>query len=292
MRNQEVLNALGKLFFAVVSIDLVNYRVYPIVMPKAVFPYMNAPVLDYRKIIPQYCRISVRKDYRKQVYQFMDPETICRRLKEEGIISMEYIGQTLGWCKIILIPSKYDKDGNVIHMLYTVLNINQEKLKEHKMSYLAEHDSLTGLINRSGYQSLCRKLCRTNTPVCFMMIDIDYFKLLNDTHGHEVGDVVLQRAANLLLKAFRPEDSVIRMGGDEFAVIIPGMRQREGKRILQHRIAEINRKMKTSTAVIPAATISAGAAFSESGFSESLYRKADSALYKAKKYNRGSCYFY
>lgn len=292
LRNQEILNALGKLFFAVVSIDLVDYRVYPIVMPKAAFPYMNAPVLDYRKIIPQYCRVSVRSDYRKQVYQFINPKTVAERLKKEGIVSMEYIGQTLGWCKIILILSKYDEAGNVEHMLYTVMNINQEKLKEHKMSYVAEHDSLTGLINRSGYQSLCREFRKSSKPFCFVMIDIDYFKLLNDTYGHEIGDVVLQRAANLLLKAFRPEDFVIRMGGDEFAVLIPGMKKSEGIQILTRRIQEINQKLKTDTAVIPAASISAGAAFSEFGFSETLYRNADSALYNAKKFNRGTCYFY
>lgn len=291
-RNEEVLKALGKLFFAVVSVDLVNYEVHPIVMPKAVLPYMNAPVLDYRKIIPQYCRVSVRSDYRKQVYQFVNPKTVAERLKKEGIMSMEYIGQTLGWCKIILIPSKYDEAGNVEHMLYTVMNINQEKLKEHKMSYVAEHDSLTGLINRSGYQSLCREFRKSRKPFCFVMIDIDYFKLLNDTYGHEIGDVVLQRAANLLLKAFRPEDFVIRMGGDEFAVLIPGMKKSEGIQILTRRIQEINQKLKTDTAVIPAASISAGAAFSEFGFSETLYRNADSALYNAKKFNRGTCYFY
>ncbi|MFC2662548.1 MAG: GGDEF domain-containing protein, partial [Eubacterium sp.] len=214
------------------------------------------------------------------------------RLTKEGIMSMEYIGQTLGWCKIILIPSKYDEDGNVIHMLYTVMNINQEKLKEHKMSYLAEHDSLTGLINRSGYETLCREFRKSREPFCFIMIDIDYFKLLNDTYGHEIGDVVLQRTANLLLKTFRPEDYIIRMGGDEFTVLIPGMQKKEGSRVLTRRVREINEKLKSDTAVIPAASISAGAAFSEIGFSESLYRKADYALYKAKKYNRGTCCFY
>lgn len=291
-QDREILNALGSIFFAIVMVDLTDWSVYPVSMPKAVYSYMTGPDLDYRKVIPHYCKISVRRDFHDSVYSFMDPETVRQRLRKHGILHMDYVGRTLGWCRILLIPSKYDQQGNVLHMLYTVQNINKEKIREHEMSMLAEHDPLTGLINRSGFASLVQQLRNVSASVCFVMMDIDYFKLLNDTYGHEAGDSVLKRVAGLLIAEFQETDHIIRMGGDEFAVLITGVSARRCKSALVHKIEQINRQLKTKTDSVPASSISAGAAFSPHGLPEYLYRQADSALYRAKTTNRGTCCFF
>ena len=95
-----------------------------------------------------------------------------------------------------------------------MLNVNQE------LSFLAEHDSLTGLANRRHFYAAAKRLLRQNhLPVCVALCDIDHFKEVNDQRGHAVGDVALQSIANTLTKGLRETDVLARFGGEEFAAI-------------------------------------------------------------------------
>lgn len=105
------------------------------------------------------------------------------------------------------------------------------KQRELELAYLSEHDELTRIPNRHSLKGRLRRAavrCRqNNTMTALMFIDLDYFKVVNDTFGHSTGDLLLQQVAKRLHRCVRHDDTVARMGGDEFAVLLEGIRDKE-----------------------------------------------------------------
>jgi diguanylate cyclase (GGDEF)-like protein len=151
-------------------------------------------------------------------------------------------------------------------------------------------DSLTKLHNRNYLFDYLRKIVkksiRHDFPVSLAVIDIDYFKRVNDTYGHLVGDCVLKELANILKKAFRPSDCIARYGGEEFVVVLPFSRlkcaceklEELRKKIEKHRFCG-DKKLELA--------ISAGVIEYKKGMSmKDFLKRADDNLYKAKKTGR------
>ena len=149
----------------------------------------------------------------------------------------------------------------------------------------AEHDPLTGAMNRGAFESLRLALREHPIALALMILDVDFFKRVNDTCGHEAGDEVLRQVAQMLIHSFRPSDYIIRLGGDEFAVVVMDIRQ-ENEHVLREKVAMINRVLSAPSGTLPAVTVSAGVAFSENGFTEDLFSLADKALYYVKEHGR------
>lgn len=169
---------------------------------------------------------------------------------------------------------------NEMYMRYTT----NEILLKHK----AEHDQLTGLINRTAFDEIKKTLENSKDPVALVLIDVDFFKEVNDTYGHVTGDKVLQHVAHSLKASFRTTDYVGRTGGDEFAVIMTGFTG--GREVIESlartKVLVLRDKLKNPPEGIPAPTVSMGIAISENGYSDKLYEDADVALYKVKKAGR------
>lgn len=178
------------------------------------------------------------------------------------------------------------------HLALTYNNIFAIKERHDKMlQYKAEHDPLTGLLNRTAFDSLDTLLADTSTPVALILADVDKFKEINDNYGHETGDEALKKVAELLRHSFRSDDFAIRLGGDEFAVVVMG-NFHDFKKVILDKINFINETLQHPAGGLPALSISAGVAVSAEGFSEILYRNADVALYKVKEGGRRGCKFY
>ena len=128
-------------------------------------------------------------------------------------------------------------------------------------------------------------------PLGFLIVDVDKFKLVNDGYGHEVGDQVLKKVAKLLKEKFRASDYPARIGGDEFAVILPNVTV-DLSMIIEKKITELNDILMHPNDGLPQVSLSVGGAFSESGFTDDLYKKADEALYEVKENGRCGCRFY
>lgn len=168
---------------------------------------------------------------------------------------------------------------------------NKTREEQNKLTYEAEHDALTGLYNRIVFDRVCRKVYYS-TPMAVVLIDVDHFKLVNDTYGHQVGDGVLKRVADHLKTSFRSEDYVCRIGGDEFVIIMSGANANI-KQLLINKIGSITNRLVKAEKELPAVTLSVGIAFGERGCDmEKLYKNADVALYRVKNEGRNGLKFY
>lgn len=167
------------------------------------------------------------------------------------------------------------------------VNAANEVLLRHK----AEHDPLTGVINRGAFEQMREVLKASTEPLAFLIIDVDKFKLINDCYGHEIGDQILKKVAKHLSDTFRAQDYVARIGGDEFAVIMTNS-TRELQPVIQNKVESMNQFLKKPDDGLPPISLSIGIAFSDKGFPEELYRQADRALYQVKENGRCGCHFY
>ena len=159
------------------------------------------------------------------------------------------------------------------------------------LRHQAEHDPLTGLINRGAFQEIQEVLRVKVQPLALLIVDVDHFKGINDRFGHEAGDAVLKKVARLLEKSFRATDFPARIGGDEFAVILTEIEPQQQERI-EEKVRSINHKLRHPDDGLPSVSLSVGGAFSAMGYTDELYGMADRALYEVKKNGRCGCRFH
>jgi diguanylate cyclase (GGDEF)-like protein len=179
--------------------------------------------------------------------------------------------------------------GVLVSIVADRMRDSQEQLR-----YAALHDHLTGLVNRRGIAvALDRALASARhdgTAVAVVLVDLDRFKLVNDTHGHHVGDRMLAEVAPRLVAAAKAGDTVGRMGGDEFAVVCPAVRGEVDLRPLLARLHEAwQRPIRLETGELLPISGSVGVVLCDgSETAEAVLRDADVALYRAKEVQRGS----
>ena len=175
-----------------------------------------------------------------------------------------------------------------------ILELQEQLIKARDMlKHEAMHDGLTGVYNRGAIlETLGRELSRArreDNPVAVLMVDLDHFKSINDTHGHHVGDAVIIEAAHKMKGTVRDYDSVGRIGGEEFLIVLPGCDSRRAEQISERLLRAIaGAKVHARTGVVRV-SLSAGVAStdrSKIASAESLLRAADLALYRAKRGGR------
>lgn len=194
----------------------------------------------------------------------------------------------------ILLGENIQKTGSVeLKRIGAAYNSLCEKnaLKASVLRHKAEHDPLTGLINRAAFDEIKEILRDMNDPVAYLLIDIDLFKQINDVYGHQTGDLVLKRISALLSEQFRNTDYVARVGGDEFAVIMTKFGNNPSQ-IIKNKIDKMNDFLQKVTDDLPKVSLSVGVAISPEGYVDELTEQADLALYRVKKGGRCNCSFY
>lgn len=163
---------------------------------------------------------------------------------------------------------------------------------QERLAELASHDPLTGLLNRRSMEEILHqeweRSRRTGTRLACVMIDLNYFKVINDEHGHAVGDQLLRHFASILKQGCRSTDRVIRYGGDEFCVFLPGADQGEAAAWaarVHHRLAQTPLELESASIALHA---SFGVADNSSGAADPqmLVRLADEALLRNKQDGR------
>jgi diguanylate cyclase (GGDEF)-like protein len=162
---------------------------------------------------------------------------------------------------------------------------------EATLKQKAEHDALTGILNRGAFDQITACLSKESDAIALLLVDVDQFKSINDTYGHEVGDSVLQKVANTLKETFRSSDYIARFGGDEFAIIMNGTTQ-EQRLVIREKVDAVNWNLAHPEDGLPPVSLSIGIAFSARNYSQELFEHADAALYQVKEHGRCSCEFY
>lgn len=159
----------------------------------------------------------------------------------------------------------------------------------------ATTDALTGLGNRHAMEDLfpreIRRCVRDGQPAALIMADVDNFKSFNDRFGHVAGDRALSAVANVLRNQFRPRDLLVRYGGDEFAVLLPGISKEEGLAIanrVREAVAGSTKNSKDSLIQVPVNVSMGVAELQLQGSLDALLREADRALYRAKGKGRNT----
>lgn len=231
-----------------------------------------------------------------QLCFWLNVESASEGLVTDGVLLLESDG---------LFESAESEYG--VARLFAVLNqaiqrigitLSSISLREELQKFSYE-DALTGLKNRRYFDQLFQHQCavahRGQLPLSLLVIDIDHFKLFNDTFGHEAGDLALQKVASVLQKQFRESDIVCRFGGEEFVVILPGAHTadaRERAQTLCSAVAED--PVVVEGRDLGAVTVSVGvASWPESGSEPGqLLSHADQALYQAKEDGRNRVEIY
>ena len=158
-----------------------------------------------------------------------------------------------------------------------------------RLNFKASHDELTGAYNRAGYDLLLSSLDLSSTYM--LLFDVDNFKSINDTYGHEVGDKVLVKLVQVMKKNFRSDDYICRIGGDEFVVFMVHATEQQ-KNLIASKIEKINQEMTDPKDGLPPASISVGITYgAEAEDAEVLFEKADAAMYHSKQSGKSTYTF-
>jgi len=175
----------------------------------------------------------------------------------------------------------------VHHTIGFFYDVTAEMLREKHLERKAAIDHLTGVYNRGAVHELIRLALKDKTPSAFIMLDIDYFKSINDTAGHQAGDEVLRSIVRVIREHIRHTDIVGRMGGDEFCIYLPNVPSREYAQQLCERIRSTIPSEITYGNQQHPVTTSIGCTLSRptDNFT-SLYSRADNALYQSKRQGR------
>ncbi len=197
-------------------------------------------------------------------------------------------------CRFVLFVLDREK-----HLLLVVDDITDRKKVEDEIRHIALHDSLTGLPNRILFfdrlsQALFRG-SRYNALVALLFIDVDGFKSINDTFGHDAGDKFLQEAAKRFKSNIRESDTASRLGGDEFAIILQELHSRNDAEIVAKRlIKSISQPVRVTHDDYVNSSLSVGISTYPIDGREPdvLLRKADEAMYRVKKSSKNNYLFY
>lgn len=185
-----------------------------------------------------------------------------------------------------------DEDGKPAGVVSSIRNISHRKSLEARLHEEATTDMLTGILNRRGFmealEGLVRRQADGPNPAALAIFDIDYFKQVNDDHGHATGDAVLRRFADAARLAVRQGDLVGRLGGEEFGIVLRDVSAFQARAICERLRQTVEAMAVEATPGVPVRiTVSAGitALQCEAG-TDALLRRADRALYRAKSAGR------
>ncbi len=262
------------------------------------FVHLDESTYDILRLDPTTFESTVKN--LRRVYPDEDRARIAelnRKVIETGLPQSVTVRARRGDGKMIdlNVRSKLERDqnGTATAVFGTFQDVTKQRETERELERLAFYDSLTGLANRALFSRQLSRICDTATqsgaPTVLFLIDLDHFKEVNDTLGHEAGDQLLGIVGQRLSKVLPDDASVARLGGDEFAVLLEGENTKtELEHFARALIDQISKPANLSHGIVQtSASIGIAAAPNDSSDPNELLRFADLALYASKEQGRG-----
>jgi diguanylate cyclase (GGDEF)-like protein/PAS domain S-box-containing protein len=199
------------------------------------------------------------------------------------------------WCNAMLAPVRTPADAPQTERLgycLVIRDITDKRVTSENLLRSASQDHLTGIANRRSFFEAAEvelaRWRRSPRPLTLILFDADHFKTVNDTYGHPAGDLVLCHMADALTSAFRACDIVARIGGEEFAVLVPSVSAAHAQKVANDCLLRIAARCVDIGAETIRYTVSGGIACMEAGIEDldALMKRADEALYAAKAAGR------
>jgi diguanylate cyclase (GGDEF)-like protein/PAS domain S-box-containing protein len=228
-----------------------------------------------------------------------DLDTVRGRLRdvlrgEEPVLHVEFrVHRASGgwiWIRARGRVIERSPDGRALRVAGTYADVHERKLAELKLLRMAQYDTLTGLPNRALFHDRLRQaLARQSRigPLALVFVDVDHFKQVNDTLGHDIGDQLLKVFAQRMQDCVRSSDTVSRLAGDEFTVLLEGVTGADEAAGVAAKLVEALREPVVLGGRCVYVTVSAGLAMGREGDTEDgLLRRADEAMYEAKRAGR------
>ncbi|MDD5717022.1 MAG: diguanylate cyclase [Sulfuricurvum sp.] len=202
------------------------------------------------------------------------------------------------YAQFLRIDSVYDSAGKLENYIGIVSDVTENKKEQELLQHLANYDPLTNIPNRHLFMSLAEQMValskRKDTKTVIAFLDLDGFKPINDQYGHDMGDVILKKVAARLGEQMRESDTVARMGGDEFILLMSDVKARTEVRPLLERILKALQEPFFEKGITIKIGASIGVAFypDDGEDIETLIRYADSAMYRSKDEGRNRITYY
>jgi diguanylate cyclase (GGDEF)-like protein/PAS domain S-box-containing protein len=248
------------------------------------------------EVLGRNCRFLQRRDggqserhlIRDAIDRGDDVQVVLRNYRKDG---------TLFWNELSVSPVR-DGSGRITHFVGIQNDITERKRQEAELAHRATHDSLTDLPSRETLQDRLQQALtlsrRSGRTVGVLFIDLDQFKTINDSLGHDQGDQLLREVAKRLAEALRAGDSVCRLGSDEFVAVLPDLhRPDDVVAVAEHLLADLSRPyLMDGQAVHLTCSIGVALATPETLSPSQLIGHADLAMFAAKKAGRNTYHVY
>ena len=227
-------------------------------------------------------------ELRNAIREQREGRAVLRNYRKDG---------SMFWNELLIAPVR-DEQGQVTHFIGVQNDVSERVNYEAQLEYQSTHDALTGLANRTLLGDRLEQAIvfahRAGRLVAVMMIDVDRFKLVNDTLGHTCGDALIREVGERLSRCVRPGDTVARLGGDEFMVVMSDMASEDDAATLaRHLLETVATPMKLECHDMIVTASLGVALYPKDGEQASiLLKNADVAMYRAKELGRNSFQFY
>ncbi|MBP5414224.1 MAG: sensor domain-containing diguanylate cyclase [Lachnospiraceae bacterium] len=279
----KIIEAIGKVFNFSMFIDVSDMSYRMISTNEYVEMVPKDP--DAMQFLRNNVASSVAESFRMSLYEWLDKDKIIAAVNEHGTTSMEFYSESAHrWFEGIFMVGDRNEDGSLAHIVYGCQDTTDAKLQslaqQKKISEFETEiyiDSLSQIRNRKFLdEKLIFEPCKA-----VVMSDIDRFKEINDTAGHQCGDEVIKKVAQILEQSVRKDDVVIRYGGDEFMMVFFDITKESLENKLSLFKSEL-KKIKIDNYKNHSISMSFGAAFGTELVSN-MITTADNALYESKK---------
>lgn len=298
----DIVDALSRDYYNVFKIDINTGFVVILKLDGYVTKGMDKPSdkqYPYEMLYRQYIKDRVYIEDQSAMLDEMSLNTVREILKyqDEYVASYRVLDNgEIHYYQFTYLPiNPQNIDSGVLAGFKNVDDIVESAREREALVVMAETDLMTGIYNRGSGEAKVIEALAMHYSGMLCIVDIDEFKSINDTYGHDVGDKVIRGIAGIISGEFRERDIVFRLGGDEFAVFAIGVIDEDTGRGLIDRIFGKIESMDIPEMTGKKVTVSVGAVLSEgvngSGFDE-LYKQADSCVYKSKLADGSMVSFY